>query len=142
LIVALGLALSISIVPALGDTVQDQSSTHAAVWVDGGRLLGKGVAVDVTVEYQCIPGVYVYDISVDLRQRFGRDIAHGYGYVPWNEIECSGLDARAADVRIDAYETPFKAGKAFVTVRMYGYDQWFGYFEIVHEEEIRLTKNR
>lgn len=142
LIAALSLALTVVGVPAFGDTtVQDQSPVQAAVTAQSpGKLITKGVAVDVTVEYECLPEVTLNGIFVSLRQRFGRDIAEGFEFVDGSELgPCLGFVSQFVEVRLFAFGTPFKPGKALATTELSGFDQ-FGFFFVTDDEEIRLRK--
>lgn len=140
--VAAALALSLVIVPAWGDTIQAQSPVQATVMIQApGNLVAKGVAVDIDIEYQCLPGVQLEGMFVGARERFGRNIAEGFGFVDSSELgPCIGFVPQIATVRLDAFGTPFKPGTALVETELFGFDQ-FGFFSVTDEREVKLKPN-
>jgi len=138
------LAMLVAVVPASGATVQDQSPVQASVMIQApGRLVAKGVAVDITVEYQCVPGGQLSGLWVEARERFGRSIAEGYGFVDGSQLgPCIGFVPQFATVHLNAYGTPFKPGTAVVTAHLDGSDQFFNWFSVTDQRETKLTKKK
>jgi hypothetical protein len=131
------LASAISVLPAVGQF----SPPHPVVDVGTGRLVAKGVAVDVPVTYTCGPGDLVFGyLYVELSQRTqqGR-LAQGYAYT--NNIVCDGTPHTAImQVRADTYfgGVAFKSGVALATATLV--DRLEGFTTEVEsvQEEIRL----
>lgn len=133
-------ALVLAIAPASGElVVQDQSPIKAAVMVQEGTLVAKGVAADVVVEYQCAEHASLDYLAVDVRQRFGTRVAIGSGWVPGSELEpCLGFVTHTVTVRVYPWDTRFKPGSALVSAYLYGYD-YYSWFTVSDEREIRLS---
>lgn len=140
--VALTLALSLAGMPARGDTVQSLSPVQATLAIQApGTLVARGVAVDIELEYECLPDVHVYYVLVEVRERFGREIAYGSGYVDGSELEpCLGLEPQYVTVRVSSYARAFKPGTALVTAEIYGHDGFGGFFRVTDEREVKLAK--
>lgn len=140
--VAMTLALSLAGLPARGDTVQSLSPVQATLAIQApGRLVTRGVAVDIDLEYRCLPGVSVDWVYVTLSERFGRDIAQGFGYVDGSELEpCLGLVPQYVTVRVYGYDKAFKPGTGMVRADLGGTDQFGGFFTVTDEREVKLVK--
>jgi hypothetical protein len=140
--VAMTLALSLAGLPARGDTVQSLSPVQATLAIQApGTLVARGVAVDIDLEYRCLPGVRVYSVYVDVSERFGRDIAQGFAYVDGSELEpCLGLVPQYVTVRVYGYDKAFKPGTGLVRASLYGDDGFGGYFTVTDEREVKLAK--
>jgi hypothetical protein len=139
---AMALALSLAGLPAQGDTVQSLSPVQATLAIQApGTLVARGVAVDIELEYECLPDVRVYYVYVEVRERFGREIAYGSGYVDGSELEpCLGLVPQYVTVRVSSYDKAFKPGTALVTAELNGADRFGAYFRVTDEREVKLAK--
>lgn len=143
--IATVMTLTFAVVPASGaPTVQDQSPVQASVMVqDPGRLVARGAAVDVTVEYQCVPGAQIAGLFVEARQVFARNVAQGFGFVDGGDLgACIGFVPQHITVRVDAGFIRFKPGTALVNATLEGYDPFFEWFFVSDDAEIRFTKKK
>jgi hypothetical protein len=130
------LAASISVLPAVGQF----SPPHPVVDIGTGRLVAKGVAVDVPVTYTCGPGDLVYgylSVQVSQRTQQGR-LAQGYGFT--DDIVCDGtpqtviMRVRAEPFGGSAFKSGVALASATLVIRLEGFGQEV---ESV-SEEIRL----
>jgi hypothetical protein len=137
IIIGGALAAAIPALPAVGQF----SPPHPVVDIGTGRLVAKGVAVDVPVTYTCGPGDLVYgflDVQVSQRTQQGR-LAQGFGFT--DDIVCDGTP-QTVIVRVPAESffggVAFKSGVALATATLFIRLEGFGPEVESVTEEIRL----
>jgi hypothetical protein len=140
-IIAMALALSLTGMPARGESVQAMSPVQATLSVQTpGALVAKGVAVEIDLEYRCLSGALVHGAYVSVRERVGNGIAFGQGE-PLNIGQCTqDGSSQYVTVLVPSYNRPFKPGIALVMAELFGVDGFGNFFVVTDEREVKLTK--